>query len=230
MKLLAGHKSSFNLIAILFSSLTFLIISSYMFIGVNGLVVIDDNTSNDDRLALIAFKNEITQDPFGILSSWNTKNNSLQFCQWRGVTCSRRHPSRVAVINLNSQRLVGSISPHIGNFSFLKDLLLKNNSLTGEIPHEIGHLLRLKQLDLSYNSLEGEIPDSIPHCSNLTYLDVAFNKLVGRIPNTLGQLTRLEKLNLGLNRLSGMIPPSLYNMSSLKFFSLTINNFMEVFF
>ncbi|KAI3853532.1 hypothetical protein MKX03_017263, partial [Papaver bracteatum] len=54
------------------------------------------NNESHDRMALLAFKNEITdQNPLGILSSRNGKNNSLHFCEWRGVTCSRRHPSRV---------------------------------------------------------------------------------------------------------------------------------------
>ncbi|XXG39567.1 hypothetical protein AAC387_Pa01g0500 [Persea americana] len=39
-----------------------------------------------DRLALLALKAEITDDPLQALSSWN---DSLHFCKWRGVTCGR---------------------------------------------------------------------------------------------------------------------------------------------
>ncbi|RVW71926.1 hypothetical protein CK203_052560 [Vitis vinifera] len=40
------------------------------------------------QLALLVFKNHLVDVPHGVLSSWN---DSLHFCQWQGVTCSRRH-------------------------------------------------------------------------------------------------------------------------------------------
>ena len=46
-----------------------------------------------DRLALLAFKAQITGDPFGALNLWN---EFVHFCQWAGVTCGRRH-KRVTV-------------------------------------------------------------------------------------------------------------------------------------
>ncbi|KAI3853516.1 hypothetical protein MKX03_017247 [Papaver bracteatum] len=190
---------------------------------VHSLVVVDDNKSND-RLALLDFKDGITEDPLGVLSTWNDKNDSLHFCQWNGVTCSRRHPSRVTMLNLSSQKLLGSISPHIGNLSFLKNLNLDNNSLNGEVPQQIGHLFRLQILDFSYNFLEGEIPENISRCSSLTYLDISNNKLVGRIPIQLGNLSNLQKMSLDSNNLSGEIPTSLGNFSSLTILILGYNN------
>ncbi|RCU34859.1 hypothetical protein DVA76_18880, partial [Acinetobacter baumannii] len=74
-----------------------------------------------DGLALLAFKHGITEDPFQVLSSWN---DSLHFCQWQGVICSRRHHQRVTALNLSVHGLVGHMSPHIGNLSFLKKINL----------------------------------------------------------------------------------------------------------
>ncbi|CAN1321048.1 Putative receptor-like protein kinase At3g47110 [Linum perenne] len=48
--------------------------------------------------------------------SWNS---STHFCQWKGVSCAATH-ARVTALELQSQELSGSISPHIGNLSFLK--------------------------------------------------------------------------------------------------------------
>ncbi|GMP73164.1 hypothetical protein CsSME_00030996 [Camellia sinensis var. sinensis] len=93
-----------------------------------------------DKSALIAFKAAIDQDPFGALRSWN---DSVHYCDWNGILCSHRHPNRVVKLGLRSQGLVGSLSPHIGNLSFLKSLILQNNSFHGPIPHEIGRLFRL---------------------------------------------------------------------------------------
>ncbi|KAI3853512.1 hypothetical protein MKX03_017243 [Papaver bracteatum] len=196
---------------------------SMLAMDVQCLVAVEDNKSND-RLVLLAFKDGITQDPLGVLNTWNNDNNSLHFCRWKGVTCSLRHPNRVTVLDLDSQGLVGSISSHIGNLSFLKDLYLGNNSLNGEIPQQIGRLYRLKHLSLSHNLLMGEIPENISRCSNLIHLNITNNKLVGRIPDALGSLSNLKMMWLANNNLSGEIPTSLGNLSSLNVISLDYNN------
>ncbi|KAI3884546.1 hypothetical protein MKX03_019846 [Papaver bracteatum] len=160
---------------------------------VHCLVVVNDHKSTD-QLALLVFKDGITQDPFGVLNTWN---DSTHYCEWRGVTCSGRHQNRVTKLDLDSQKLVGSVSPHIGNLSFLEDLILHNNGLHGEIPQQIGHLFRLKGLGLSNNSLEGEIPHNISGCSNLMHLNLTRNNLVGSVPNELGYLSNLMILTTG---------------------------------
>ena len=68
-----------------------------------------------DRLALLDFKNGITQDPLQIMSSWN---DSVHFCNWIGVTCSPSNKT-LMVLDLAAKRLAGSISPSIGNLTYL---------------------------------------------------------------------------------------------------------------
>lgn len=175
-----------------------------------------------DRLALLEFMAKIDADPFGVLSSWNS---SVHFCQWYGVTCSRRH-QRVTVLDLNSLKLAGTISPHIGNLSFLKVLDLKNNSFRQNIPPEFGRLRRLHTLYLYNNSLSGKIPSNLSRCSDLTILSIVNNHLVGEIPEELGLLSKLQYLSISWNNLSGNIPPSLGNLSSLGTLSAALNNFV----
>ncbi|RWR78771.1 LRR.XII-like protein [Cinnamomum micranthum f. kanehirae] len=172
-----------------------------------------------DRLALLAFKAEITDDPFQLLSTWN---NSLHFCEWQGITCSRKH-QRVSVLNLTSLSLEGPLSPHIANLSFLTAINVSKNRFHGRVPYELGHLFRLQQLDLSFNSFQGEIPAAISNCSKLLVVDISSNSLVGRIPSELGSLSQLTRLSLYINGLSGNIPPSLGNLSSLNRLSLRRN-------
>ena len=57
-----------------------------------------------DHQALLAYKKQITHDPENILSSWN---DSLHFCEWKGVTCGHKHKSVIA-LDLSSSGLVGS--------------------------------------------------------------------------------------------------------------------------
>nr|XP_023887736.1 LRR receptor-like serine/threonine-protein kinase EFR isoform X2 [Quercus suber] len=177
-------------------------------------------TNETDRFALLKFKESVPQDPYNILSSWN---DSMHFCNWLGVKCGRRH-QRVTVLDLSGHKLRGTLSPYIGNLSFLRSIILQNNSFYGEIPQEIGHLFRLQELYLTNNTLEGEILSSLSNCSNLKFLDLYGNKLKGKIPTKLGSLMKLKSLQLGANNLVGRIPPSLGNLSSLTMFAVAENN------
>ncbi|XP_042515256.1 probable LRR receptor-like serine/threonine-protein kinase At3g47570 [Macadamia integrifolia] len=180
-------------------------------------------SNGTDRLALLAFKAHITNDPFHVVSSWN---DSVPYCKWLGIVCGgRRHPNRVRVLNLQSSGLVGSLAPEIGNLSFLRDISLQNNSFYGEIPQEVSFLLRLRYLFLYNNSFEGEIPPNISHCSNLIELSFGRNKIVGKIPIELGSFSKLRLLSFHENRLTGQIPPSFGNLSSLDTLSAGYNSF-----
>ncbi|KAI3464360.1 hypothetical protein Pfo_021023 [Paulownia fortunei] len=170
-----------------------------------------------DALALLAFKAAIDGDPLEALTSWN---ETVHFCSWRGVTCSRRHRDRVVSIDLMSGGLVGSLSPHLGNLSFLRSINLQNNSFHGQIPEEIGRLRRLEYVEFSNNSFGGEIPRNLTQCRNLYYLNLIANNLTGKIFPELGSLSKLEALGLSRNRLSGTIPPSIGNLTSLNRLSL----------
>ncbi|KAL9995702.1 putative non-specific serine/threonine protein kinase [Helianthus debilis subsp. tardiflorus] len=179
------------------------------------------NGSSGDRLVLLAIKSMIKGDPQGLLTSWN--QSSIDFCQWQGVTCSPRH-QRVTHLNLTYGGLTGTLSPSVGNLSFLRSIRLSYNSFSGEIPPEIGHLFRLRQLRLISNSFTGNIPATITNCSNLQVLRLGLNNLVGKIPNEIGRLFRLQKLFLYNNFFTGNIPATITNCSNLQDLNLGLNN------
>uniref|UniRef100_A0A2N9FD10 non-specific serine/threonine protein kinase n=1 Tax=Fagus sylvatica TaxID=28930 RepID=A0A2N9FD10_FAGSY len=173
-----------------------------------------------DRLSLLKFKEAIANDPYGIVSSWN---DSIQFCNWHGITCSRRH-QRVTALDLEGHKLRGTITPYIGNLTFLRTINLQNNSFNGEIPKEIGHLFRLQHLQLSSNTLAGGMPASLINCSELREMDLTENKLIGKIPMELGSLSKLFSFLVDGNNLTGGIPASVGNLSLLVEFSVVYNN------
>ncbi|KAG0529811.1 hypothetical protein BDA96_05G129400 [Sorghum bicolor] len=90
----------------------------------------------------------------GVLAAWNA---TTKFCHWPGVSSSLKHKDRVTVLNLTSQGLSGTITPSIGNLTFLRILDLSSNKLQGEIPVSVGQLPRLQHLNLSNILLQGEI-------------------------------------------------------------------------
>ncbi|XP_065623648.1 putative receptor-like protein kinase At3g47110 isoform X2 [Quercus suber] len=177
-------------------------------------------SNETDKLALLEFKSHI-DSPLNVLASWN---DSFHFCHWVGVTCGNKH-QRVIGLDLKNNKLVGNISPHIGNLSFLRSLDLASNSFHGGIPSEVGYLPRLRNLNLSLNPiLGGEIPVNLSHCSNLQYLDLRYSDLLQGIPSELGFLSKLQMLILDHNHLSGRFPPSLGNLSSLQYLWFAANN------
>ncbi|KAH6770386.1 hypothetical protein C2S52_015189 [Perilla frutescens var. hirtella] len=172
------------------------------------------SSSNEtDLLSLLAFKSAIDLDPQGALSSWN---ETVHLCSWKGIQCGTRHPDRVVEIDLRSQGLVGSLSPHLGNLSYLITILLRNNTFYGLIPQEISFLRRLTFIDFRYNSFSGSLPKNLSQLPNLCYIDLTGNSLSGNIPEDLCDMSNLQLLSLSGNTLSGSIPPSIGNLTSFK--------------
>ncbi|KAL6839026.1 hypothetical protein ACP4OV_031080 [Aristida adscensionis] len=173
-----------------------------------------------DERALVAFKAKISNHS-GVLASWN---QSTSYCSWEGITCGKRHHGRVVALDLRSQGLRGTISPEIGNITFLRLLNLSHNNLQGEIPASIGSLRRLQRLDLRKNMLTGGIPSNISHCTSLSVIYIGDNALQGSIPAEIGGMPLLAVLKMYKNNFTGTIPPSFGNLSQLAILSLAENH------
>lgn len=179
-----------------------------------------------DQASLLAFKAQLESGGGSssmVLSSWN---QSFHFCQWQGITCDRHH-RRVTSLNLQRSGLKGSISPHIGNLSFLRRIGLQENQLDGLLPQELGRLTVLEALNMSHNLLQGEVPANLSYCSKLTYIDLSNNQLVGEFPVELTTLPLLLDLRFTWNNMTGTISPSLANLSNLENLSFGSNNLVE---
>ncbi|KAL5701216.1 non-specific serine/threonine protein kinase [Ranunculus cassubicifolius] len=174
------------------------------------------SNNETDFVSLLAIKDNIEG-----LNSWN---QSVHFCKWQGITCGKRH-QRVVALSLPKQSLSGTLSPSIGNLSFLRFLDFSDNKFHGIMPEEIGRLFRLQHLNLSDNSFEGQIPVNLSQCTDLRRIDFIQNNLTGNLPTKLGSLSKLEFLALEENKVTGEIPRSFRNLSSLKTFSLVYNDF-----
>ncbi|THF96636.1 hypothetical protein TEA_001619 [Camellia sinensis var. sinensis] len=202
-----------------------------------------------DQSALLFFKASIILDPYNILAdNWST--TSL-VCGWVGITCGVLH-ERVISLNLSDMGLTGSLSPHLGNLSFLSLLDISFNHFYGQIPKEFACLHRLKQVNFGYNNFVGDLnsyswfgnlPDlqylllhhnnftgtigsSLCNISKLEGLTLGYNSLHGNIPDEIGKLSNLKFLNLENNQITGSIPSAMFfNMSSLQSIDLTANNF-----
>ena len=150
-----------------------------------------------DEAALVAFKVRLSNS--SMLASWNS---SADFCSWEGVTCKRRRPTQVVALSLPFRGLAGTISPAIGNLTFLQRLNLSSNELYGEMPPSIGRLRQLQSLDMGNNMFSGIVPANLSFCTGLTTLILHYNQLNGHIPVDIGDtLTHLQGLSLMENHL-----------------------------
>ncbi|KAL4271693.1 hypothetical protein GQ457_13G004510 [Hibiscus cannabinus] len=118
----------------------------------------------------------------------------------------------------------GSIPSEIGNLSRLLIIELDYNKLTGTIPVSIGGLEELQSLFLQNNRLEGSIPSELCHLTSLAYLDLTSNKLSGTISACLGNLVSLRNLFLGSNMFSSSIPSTLTRLNDLLILDLSLNS------
>uniref|UniRef100_A0A0D9XPJ4 Receptor kinase-like protein Xa21 n=1 Tax=Leersia perrieri TaxID=77586 RepID=A0A0D9XPJ4_9ORYZ len=206
-------------------------------------VVICSSIGNEtDRLSLLEFKNAITLDPRQALMSWN---DSTHICSWEGILCRVKAPHRVISLNLSGQGLVGTISPSLGNLTFLRYISLQENisynNLTGTIPPSLFNITTLSKLAIGFNQIYGEIPREIGNSRVLQVFLAPENKLSGRFQPTILNLSSLTTINLASNHLygelpsslgssmpnlqSGHIPSSLANASKLILIDLSKNNF-----
>ncbi|KAI5059821.1 hypothetical protein GOP47_0026140 [Adiantum capillus-veneris] len=160
--------------------------------------------------ALLELKARLTNSAASeapLLRAWTSSNWNNSCKSWAGVTCAYvSGQSHVAGINLAGSGFAGSLTPLLGNLTFMSHLNLSSNLLTGGIPTELSRCSSLRVLDLNHNRLTGHIPPSLSSLSSLQVLRLCANNLSGHIPPSLfTNCTSLRKLSLCQNGLTGSI-------------------------
>nr|GEV44030.1 cGMP-dependent kinase [Tanacetum cinerariifolium] len=168
---------------------------------------------------------------------------------WSGVSYGKRH-RRVIALYLEIKGLEGSLSPHVGNLSFLHELSLSNNSFQRTIPHEfrrmnkltggippfLGNLTTMESFSTARNQLSGNIPDTLGKIPlflehfQLEYMNLSFNNFEGEVPvrevfanASAFSVSGNSRLCGGMNKLTGGIPPFLGNLTTMESFSTARN-------
>ncbi|XP_022874433.1 probable LRR receptor-like serine/threonine-protein kinase At1g06840 isoform X1 [Olea europaea var. sylvestris] len=133
--------------------------------------------------------------------------------------------SYLKILDFMWNNITGSIPKEIGSIKTLELLLLNGNQLTGSLPDEIGFLPNLNRIQIDQNQISGSIPASFANLNNAKHFHMNNNSLSGQIPPELSRLPNLVHLLLDNNNLSGYLPPELSEMPNLLILQLDNNNF-----
>ncbi|KAK7304660.1 hypothetical protein VNO77_42545 [Canavalia gladiata] len=217
------------------------------FILFSGKLVCGDSLDTDKEVLLKLksyLENQATANR-GNYIGWN--NNSLNPCEWHGISCTlfNGSTSRVVKVDISGSVIFGNI---FNNFSYLTELThldISWNSLSGVIPEDLRRCQKLVYLNISHNFLEGELNlkglrqlqildlsvnrfsgglgVSFPAvCDSLVSLNVSDNHFSGGVDAFFDQCLRLEYLDLSTNNLSGELWTGFYR---LRGFSVSENHF-----
>jgi len=152
-------------------------------------------------------------------------------CTWYGIHCQLRNGIKEIVeINLDSNRLEGTLPFEIGLFPFLETLsLAQNPNLKGSIPSSMGMLENIQEIDLWSNDLTGTLPSTIGQLGDLKFLSLDQNQLQGSLPLQIGNMTSLEDLTLAGNSFEGIIPTDISRLKQINRLWLSDNLFTGYF-
>lgn len=120
-------------------------------------------------------------------------------------------PPPLAVLDLTSAAVNGTLPPDLGASGNLTALLLSGNSLTGNIPAPLLSVAGLRVLDLSRNNLTGALPNvsisvsrGAGDAANASVFNVSGNSLYGVAADAIGALRRrFQVVDVSSNYLDG---------------------------
>ncbi|XP_040866327.1 receptor-like protein EIX1 [Glycine max] len=120
--------------------------------------------------------------------------------------CISHGLTRLAV---QSSRLSGNLTDHIGAFKNIEQLRFYNNSIGGALPRSFGKLSSLRYLDLSINKFSGNPFESLRSLSKLLSLHIDGNLFHGVVKeDDLANLTSLTEFVASGNNLTLKVGPN----------------------
>ncbi|XP_042511449.1 probable LRR receptor-like serine/threonine-protein kinase At1g06840 isoform X3 [Macadamia integrifolia] len=166
------------------------------------------------------------KDPMNHLENWSQGDPCTS--NWTGVLCfdttaddGYLHVQELQLLNMN---LSGTLSPELGQLSYMKILDFMWNQIGGSIPKEIGNIKSLQLLLLSGNQLTGPLPEELGYLPNLKIIQIDQNQISGPLPKSFQYLNKIQHFHMNNNSIGGQIPPELSHLPNLLHLLLDNNN------
>ncbi|KAH1152010.1 hypothetical protein GYH30_045482 [Glycine max] len=132
----------------------------------------------------------------------------------------------LSYLKLNQQvnELLEILAPCISHE--LTNLAVQSSRLSGNLTDHVGAFKNIERLDFSNNLIGGALPKSFGKLSSLRYLDLSINKFSGNPFESLGSLSKLSSLHIDGNLFHRVVKEDdLANLTSLTEFGASGNNF-----
>ncbi|XP_040987488.1 receptor like protein 21-like isoform X11 [Juglans microcarpa x Juglans regia] len=154
----------------------------------------------------------------------NQENLQMNDNQFTSITPVHNSTVYLSYLDISNNKISDTIPRWLGNTSYLRTLVMADNSFYGSIPCELS---MTGTLDLSHNLFTG----SLPFCLNLPKLEHLYlqgNKFTGSIPKVLFNSSSLLTLDIGDNNFTGSISVEIKQLQSLKVLLLSSNHFTGI--
>mmetsp|Transcript_8179 Transcript_8179/g.19193 ORF Transcript_8179/g.19193 Transcript_8179/m.19193 type:complete len:1555 (-) Transcript_8179:52-4716(-) len=150
---------------------------------------------------LWASNNKLSEIPMGIGALTSLEDLDLEGNRIAGsIPNSLFNLPKLRSLYLHDNMLTGQLAPSMTRLSKLEILDLDSNSLSGAVSPRLGLFPQLTQLHLGKNEFEGQLPwNALSRLSNLTVLDVSYNRLNSTISTQIGGLSNLVSIRLDNN-------------------------------
>lgn len=186
-----------------------------------------------DMQALLQFKQQVQQDPHGILATWvhSSEDDGLGPCSWNGVSCSPLQ--RVVKLELKNADLQGALMfSTLMTMDMLELVDLSSNHFHGNITSNFfntpdGGCGNVQTIILANNYMSGTIPLDLLTCGNIQHLDLSHNNLTGTLsPAFFLECGSLQSLDLSHNHLKGGLPTDISQCVHLQQLNLSFNSLL----
>jgi Leucine-rich repeat (LRR) protein len=146
-------------------------------------------------------------------------------CSFAGIFCD--FFGDVAVIDLTSNGIQGTLPTELAFFPWLTDIVLFGNLFTGTLPEEYAATpTGLKSLSVHFNELTGTIPESYYNITSMLLLNVGANIFTGTISTQIGLLSNMLGFFTFDNFLTGTLPSEMGELAALTFTRHQRNDFV----
>jgi hypothetical protein len=132
------------------------------------------------------------------------------------VTQGEANPLTPARLDLEDNRLEGTVPLELSNMTSLEAFVAAKNLLNGTIPTELGLLSTLMLLRIHNNKFEGSLPTTLGLLRKIELFYADSNSFTGSLPTHMGRMSNLKGLIVGQNQLSGTLPSELGGLHQLE--------------
>ncbi len=175
---------------------------------------------DEEYQALVDFYNATNGDNW--VNKWPVETNNLNEGPWYGVVLENGH---VTEINLDRNRLVGTIPASFSDLKFLKRLYLyghRSHNLTDTDLNHLSGLESLEYLNLNSCQIKDTIPASFAQLTKLKVMDMGINNLEGALFEEIGEMVALETIKISGNKITS-IPDAMNGLINVKEFDAFSN-------